>query len=41
MENEQMMAVLTELLEDQRKIASAQAETTRIVQQLKIKSLYE
>ena len=37
MENEQMMAVLTELLEDQRKIASAQAETMRIVQQLKIK----
>ena len=37
MENEQIMAVLTELLEDQRRIASAQAETMRIVQQLKIK----
>ena len=37
MENEQIMAVLTELLEDQRRIASAQAETTRIVQQVKNK----
>ena len=37
MENEQMMAVLTELLEDQRQIASTQAETIRIVLQLKIK----
>jgi predicted RNase H-like nuclease (RuvC/YqgF family) len=37
MENEKMMAVLTELLEDQRQIASTQAETMRIVQQLKIK----
>ena len=31
MENEKMMAVLTELLEDQRRIASTQAETMRIV----------
>ena len=37
MKNEKMMAVLTELLEDQRRIASTQAETMRIVQQLKIK----